>query len=84
MCSALGELERSLDGLLRSGRQERAGVDDGDVGALYVEGLLKARGNEKGTHAIGVDLVLRAAKRDEEDAAERWVFSHRKNPNDSC
>ena len=40
----VGELERGLDALGRCGGEERACIDDGDIGILWVECLLVARG----------------------------------------
>ena len=65
-CDLVGELERAFDGFRRSGFEERACVDDGDVGIGDIEGLFESVGGEQGAHAVGVNLVLRAAQSDEE------------------
>ena len=64
----LGELERGLDRLLGGRGEKRAGVDDGDVGVGRLGGLLEAVREQEGPHAVGVNLVLGAAERDDEKA----------------
>ena len=81
--AALGELEGNLDGLLGRGGEDGAGVHDGRVGVIDAVGLRKAGGEQKRAHAVGVDLVLRAAEGDEEDLAEGRIHRHGVNPNDS-
>ncbi len=62
-----GELERGLDALGRGRGEERARVHDRDVGLLGARRLAIARRAEQRAHAVGVDLVLGAAKRDVDD-----------------
>ena len=69
----VGELERGLDALGRCGGEERACIDDGDIGVLRVECLLVARSSQKRTHAVGVDLVLSAPEGDVEHGAQRCI-----------
>ena len=69
----VGELERGLDALGRCGGEERACIDDGDIGILRVECLLVARGGQKRTHAVGVNLVLSAPEGDVEHGAQRCI-----------
>ena len=69
----VGELERGLDALGRCGGEERACIDDGDIGILWVECLLVARGGQKRTHAVGVNLVLSAPEGDVEHGAQRCI-----------
>ena len=69
----VGELERGLDALGRCGGEERASIDDGDIGILRVECLLVARGGQKRTHAVGVNLVLSAPEGDVEHGAQRCI-----------
>ena len=69
----VGELERGLDALGRCGGEERTCIDDGDIGILRVECLLVARGGQKRTHAVGVNLVLSAPEGDVEHGAQRCI-----------
>ena len=58
--------QRQLDALLDGTHQKGAGVDDDDVRIVGVVDDGKCRvGLDEGTHAVGVDLVLRAAQGDE-------------------
>jgi hypothetical protein len=69
----IGELERGLDALRRCGGEERACIDNGDIGFLRVECLLVTCGGQKRTHAIGVNLVLSAPEGDVEHGAQRCI-----------
>ena len=69
----VGELERGLDALGRCGGEERACIDDGDIGILRVECFLVACGGQKRTHAVGVNLVLSAPEGDVEHGAQRCI-----------
>ena len=69
----VSELERGLDALGRRRGEKRARVDDGDIGILRIECLLVARSGQKRTHAVGIDLVLGAAKRDIEYRTQRSI-----------
>ena len=79
----VSELERGLDALGRRRGKKRARVDDGDIGILWIECLLVARSGQQRTHAVGIDLVLGAAKRDIEYGTQRSIHlgerSFRKN-----
>ena len=62
----LGQSERSLDALRGCGGKERARVDDDGVGVLCGIDFLVIRGVKQRPHAVGIDLVLGATKRDVE------------------
>ena len=69
----VGELEGGLDALGRCGSEERACIDDGDIGILRVECLLVACGGQKRTHTVGVNLVLCAPEGNVEHGAQRCI-----------
>ena len=69
----VSELERGLNALGRRRRKKRARVDDSDIGILRIECLLIARGGQPRTHAVGIDLVLSAAKRNVEYGTQRSI-----------
>ena len=64
----LRHLEDGVDALFLGGVDERAGVDDDDVGALGRVDQRVAGGLDLAEHQLGVDLVLRTAERHEVDA----------------
>ena len=69
----VSELERGLDALGRRRGKKRARVDDSDIGILRIECFLVARSGQQRTHAVGIDLVLGAAKRDVEYRTQRSI-----------
>jgi hypothetical protein len=63
----LGHLEDRVDALFFGGVDERAGVDDDDVGIVRrVDQRVPGR-FDLAEHELGIDLVLRATERDEVD-----------------
>ena len=74
----VGQLEDRVDRLLARARDERAGVHDRDVRVGEVLGDRAARERELPEHDLGVDLVLRAAERPEEDAGRGGGGRHRR------
>ena len=64
-------LEDRVDALLFGGVDERARVDDDDVGALGRVDQRVAGGLDLAEHQLGVDLVLRATEGHEVDALRR-------------
>ena len=71
-----GHLEDGVDALLLGGVDERARVDDDDVGRLGRVHQRVARGLDLAEHQLGVDLVLRTAERHEVDALARGGSSN--------
>ncbi len=63
----LRHLEDGVDRLLLGRVDERAGVDDDDVGVAGVGGDLVPGLSRVAQHDLAVDEVLRAAERDEAD-----------------
>ena len=59
----LVEGQHGVDRLLAGGLDERARVDDDEVGRLGVVGRAQPVGEQRADELVGVDLVLRAAKR---------------------
>ena len=74
----VGQLEDRVDRLLARARDERAGVHDRDVRVGQILGDRAARERELPEHDLGVDLVLRAAERPEEDAGRGGGGRHRR------
>ena len=66
LCSR--HLEDRVDALLFGRVDERARVDDDDVGVLGRVDQRVAGGLDLAEHQLGVDLVLRTTERDEVDA----------------
>ena len=72
------QLEDGVDRLLARARDEGAGVHDRDVRVRQILGDRAARERELPEHDLGVDLVLGAAERPEEDAGRGGGGRHRR------
>ena len=63
VAAPLVEGEHGVDRLLAGRLDERARVDDDEVGRLGVVGRAQPVGEQRADQLVGVDLVLRATKR---------------------
>ena len=63
----LGELEDGLDALLLRGTDERAGIDDQDIGVFGILGHVVALALQRSEHHLAVHAILGAAEGDEMD-----------------
>ena len=63
--------EDGIDGLLLGGVDERAGVDDDDVGVFGAGGDFSPVGGEHAHHDLGVHEVLGTTEADKADARTR-------------
>ena len=71
----LGHFEDGVDGFLLGGVDERAGIDDDDVGVLRMSGEFVPIEDEISHHDFGVDEILGAAETNKTYFQSRYQFS---------